>query len=78
VPGHIAANRALVADRLEAVKAALPGTAYEIAQHVYGEQFNEATATWLLSKTRAYLIHLEQLGLAACGGETPEQWSVAA
>jgi glyoxylase-like metal-dependent hydrolase (beta-lactamase superfamily II) len=78
VPGHIAANRALVADRLEAVKAALPGTAYEIAQHVYGEQFNEATATWLLSKTRAYLIHLEQLGLAESGGETPEQWSVAA
>ena len=52
--------------------------AYEIAQHVYGELFNEATATWLLSKTRAYLIHLEQLGLAECGGETPEQWSAAA
>jgi glyoxylase-like metal-dependent hydrolase (beta-lactamase superfamily II) len=78
VPGHIAANRALVAERLEAVKAALPGTVYEIAQHVYGDLFSEAMATWLLTKTRAYLIHLEQLGLAESGGEAPEQWSAAA
>jgi glyoxylase-like metal-dependent hydrolase (beta-lactamase superfamily II) len=78
VPGHIAANRALVADRLQAVEAALPGTAYEIAQQVYGEQFSEATATWLLTKTRAYLVHLEQLGLAECGDQTPERWSAAA
>ena len=55
VAGHIAANRALVAERLAAVATALAGrspTAYEIAQDVYGERFNEVTATWLLSKTR--------------------------
>jgi len=78
VPGHIAANRELVVQRLDAVGAALPGTAYEIAQQVYGEQFNEATANWLLSKTRAYLIHLERRGLAECGGQIPERWSAAA
>jgi glyoxylase-like metal-dependent hydrolase (beta-lactamase superfamily II) len=78
VPGHIPANRALVAQRLEAVTAALPGTAYEIAQTVYGDAFSEATATWLLTKTRAYLTHLEQLGLAESGGETPAHWSAAA
>jgi glyoxylase-like metal-dependent hydrolase (beta-lactamase superfamily II) len=81
VPGHIAANRALVAERLEAVQAALAGgprTAYEAAQHVYGELFTEATATWLLSKTRAYLTHLERRGLVARGGEVPERWSAAA
>jgi glyoxylase-like metal-dependent hydrolase (beta-lactamase superfamily II) len=81
VPGHVAANRTLVAQRLDAVRAALadePKTAYEIAQHVYGELFTEATATWLLSKTRCYLIHLERLGLVECGGQMPERWSAAA
>jgi glyoxylase-like metal-dependent hydrolase (beta-lactamase superfamily II) len=81
VPGHIAANRALVAERLDAVRAALaegPKTAYETAQTVYGELFTDATANWLLSKTRCYLIHLEQLELVECGGSEPERWSAAA
>jgi glyoxylase-like metal-dependent hydrolase (beta-lactamase superfamily II) len=81
VPAHIVANRALVAERLAAVRAALAGgprTAYEIAQDVYGELFAEATATWLLSKTRSYLTHLEQQGLAVRAGESPERWSAAA
>ena len=78
VQGHIQANRSLVAERLEAVQAALPGTAYEIAQHVYGDAFSEVTANWLLSKTRAYLIHLVQRSLVECGDETPERWSAAA
>lgn len=78
VPGHVAANRALVAERLEAVRGALPGTAYEIAQAVYGELLNEATANWLLTKTRAYLVHLERQGLVESGGQTPERWSAAA
>jgi hypothetical protein len=60
------------------VRAALPGTAYEIAQTVYGEAFNEATANWLLTKTRCYLTHLERLGRAQCGDGTPERWSLAA
>jgi glyoxylase-like metal-dependent hydrolase (beta-lactamase superfamily II) len=78
VAGHIAANRELVARRLDAVRAALAGgprTAYEIAQDVYGEAFSEATATWLLTKTRCWLIHLARLGEASGDGQTPERWS---
>ena len=78
VPGHVAANRALVAERLDAVRAALPGTAYEVAQAIYGDALTDATAAWLLSKTRCYLIHLERLGVAESGGQSPERWSIAA
>ncbi len=78
VAGHVAANRALIDQRLAAVETALPGTAYEIAQEVYGERFSEVTANWLLSKTRAWLIHLEQRGLAHRAGDAPERWSIAA
>jgi glyoxylase-like metal-dependent hydrolase (beta-lactamase superfamily II) len=81
VPGHIAANRELVAERLYAVRRALadgPRTAYDIARAVYGEAFNDATASWLLTKTRCYLIHLQRRGLAESGGDTPERWSAAA
>jgi glyoxylase-like metal-dependent hydrolase (beta-lactamase superfamily II) len=80
IPGHIAANRALVAERLAAVREALAGgsrTAFEIAQDVYGEQFTEDMASWLLSKVRCYLAHLENLSLAVRGGQTPERWSAA-
>ncbi len=65
-------------ERLRAVEAALPGTAYEIAQEVYGERFVDATATWLLTKTIAWLAHLERRGLAQRAGEAPERWSAAA
>jgi glyoxylase-like metal-dependent hydrolase (beta-lactamase superfamily II) len=78
VAAHVAANRALVHERVQAVREALPGTAYEIAQRVYGERFIEATATWLLSKTRAWLTHLERQGLAERAGDAPERWSAAA
>jgi glyoxylase-like metal-dependent hydrolase (beta-lactamase superfamily II) len=81
VPGHIAANRELVAQRLDAVQAALasgPKTAYELAQEVYGEMLTDATASWLLTKTRGYLTHLDRLGLVQSGGEDPERWSIAA
>jgi glyoxylase-like metal-dependent hydrolase (beta-lactamase superfamily II) len=79
VPGHIEANRALVAERLEAVRAALapgePRTAYEVAKAVYGDAFNEATTAWLLNKTLCWLTHLELLGAAVRDGESPERWS---
>ena len=78
VAAHVAANRGLVHERLKAVQAALPGTAYEIAQAVYGDRFVDATATWLLTKTRAWLSHLERSGLARRAGEAPERWSSAA
>jgi glyoxylase-like metal-dependent hydrolase (beta-lactamase superfamily II) len=81
VPGHIAANRTLVAQRLEAVRAALaesPGTAYDVARAVYGEAFTDDTATWLLTKTLCWLTHLERLGEASHDGAAPEVWQVAA
>ena len=48
-----------------------PRTAYEIAQEVYGERFTEPTANWLLTKTLAWLTHLERRGLAHRAGEAP-------
>ncbi|HEX5781331.1 MAG TPA: MBL fold metallo-hydrolase [Solirubrobacteraceae bacterium] len=78
VAAHVAANRDLAEQRLDAVREALPGTAFEIAQRVYGERFSELTGSWLLSKTRAWLTHLEAEGLAERAGDTPECWSVAA
>jgi glyoxylase-like metal-dependent hydrolase (beta-lactamase superfamily II) len=78
VAGHVAANRALVEQRLAAVQAELdqgPRTQYEIAQAVYGERFTEATVQWLLSKTLCYLNHLERRGLARRQGDSPERWS---
>lgn len=78
VPGHIAANRALVAERLDAVRAALaaaPSTAYDVARTVYGEMFMEETATWLLTKTLCWLTHLERRGEASHDGGSPEIWS---
>ena len=76
----MAANRALVQERLEAVEAALatPRTAYEIAREIYGERFSEPTATWLMTKTLAWLTHLERRGLAQRAGDGPERWSAAA
>jgi glyoxylase-like metal-dependent hydrolase (beta-lactamase superfamily II) len=78
VPGHITANRELVAQRLAAVRAALadgPLTAYEIARKVYGDAFSEVMATWLLTKTRCWLTHLEGRGEATRDAQTPERWS---
>ncbi len=80
IPGHIAANRALVAERLEAVQNALDGPrpAFDIAKEVYGDRLTDVTASWLLSKTLCWLIHLEAQGLAMRMGESPECWSRAA
>jgi glyoxylase-like metal-dependent hydrolase (beta-lactamase superfamily II) len=81
VAGHIAANGALVAERLAAVERALaaaPRTAYDLAQAVYGELFDDAMAHWLLTKTLCWLTHLERRGLVVRAGETPERWLRAA
>jgi hypothetical protein len=78
VTGHVAANRALVQERLDATRTALadgPRTAYEVAQAVYGERLDDVTASWLLSKTLCWLTHLERRGLARRGGDSPERWS---
>ena len=81
VPGHIEANRALVAERLDAVRSALaagPVTAFEIARAVYGDRFTADSAGWLLSKTLCWLTHLERGGLAVREGAGPELWQRAA
>ena len=68
VPGHIEGNRKLVAERLDAVVAALDGrprTAVEISPDVYGEPLTPANASWLLSQTLCYLRHLELEGRVA-------------
>ncbi len=84
VAGHVAANRRLVAERLDAVRAALSqgeATPFELAGRVYGEAFSEQTASWLMSKTRSWLTHLERRDEAArrdpaqAGGA--ETWSRA-
>jgi glyoxylase-like metal-dependent hydrolase (beta-lactamase superfamily II) len=68
VHGHIAGNRRLVAERLEAVLAAVDAgltTAVEISPLVYGEPLTEYNANWLLSQTMCYLRHLERAGILA-------------
>ena len=80
VRGHIDANRALVAERLDAVRAQLAAgrpTAFGLAQHVYGELFNELTARWLFTKALCYLAHLEQRGEARRIEADPERWAAA-
>jgi len=79
VRAHVRANRALVATRLDAVRAALgdgPLTPFALAPRVYGEAMSAATAGWLLTKVLCYLRHLEQRGEAAAeaDGEGTERW----
>ena len=80
VHGHVDANRALVADRLEAIRAALAeggATAFDLTRRLAGDDFDEATARWALSMTLAWLTHLERLGAAQRSGGEPETWSRA-
>jgi glyoxylase-like metal-dependent hydrolase (beta-lactamase superfamily II) len=65
VRGHIQGNRALVAERLDGVRAALasgPLRVVEVIPLVYGQEMSEFTASWWLSETLSYLRHLEMLG----------------
>jgi glyoxylase-like metal-dependent hydrolase (beta-lactamase superfamily II) len=81
VPGHIRANRQLVADELAAVRAALRGgarTAYDVARDVYGERFTQASASWLMTMTLAWLVHLEAGGeVRRTDGSPIETWAPA-
>jgi glyoxylase-like metal-dependent hydrolase (beta-lactamase superfamily II) len=82
VGGHVAANRRLVAERLDSTRAALaegPATAFELAARVYGEALSEQSATWLLAKTRSWLIHLERDGEARREAtDGTDTWSASA
>jgi glyoxylase-like metal-dependent hydrolase (beta-lactamase superfamily II) len=83
VRGHVNANRALVAERLQAVRAALAAgasTAYAVGRAIHGEAWNEEMGSWLLGLTRAWLTHLEALGEIAKappeGGDPAEHWAL--
>ncbi|HEX3977028.1 MAG TPA: MBL fold metallo-hydrolase [Solirubrobacteraceae bacterium] len=65
VHGHVEGNRALVAQRLEAVLGATrteAKTALEILPDVYSQPLNERNASWFLSETLSYLRHLKARG----------------
>jgi glyoxylase-like metal-dependent hydrolase (beta-lactamase superfamily II) len=80
VRAHIEANRALVRERLAAVERALrdgPRTAVEIVPDVYGEPLTPMTASWRLSETLCYLVHLERQGVVRRIDEEPQRWVAA-
>jgi glyoxylase-like metal-dependent hydrolase (beta-lactamase superfamily II) len=78
VHGHIQGNRKLVRERLETIAEAIRGqerTAFEVVPHVYGDALSAGNAHWLISKTLAYLTHLEQIGQARRIAGEPERWT---
>ncbi|HTC72051.1 MAG TPA: MBL fold metallo-hydrolase [Solirubrobacteraceae bacterium] len=78
VHAHIQGNRALVAERLDAVQQALAGaplTVFEIVPHVYGDSLSQQNAHWLLSKILCYLTHLQALGKVDRVAGEPERWA---
>ncbi|HTN25657.1 MAG TPA: MBL fold metallo-hydrolase [Solirubrobacteraceae bacterium] len=81
VGAHIDANRALVAERVERVRAAVaehgPITAYDVVPLLHGEPLTQLTAGWWLPETLCYLQHLEVLGVVARDGGDPERWALA-
>ncbi|MFZ0090666.1 MAG: MBL fold metallo-hydrolase [Solirubrobacteraceae bacterium] len=81
VPGHIAANRRLVRERLERVAAAVadaPRTALAVAPYVYDEQLDAGNTSWFLTQTLCYLRHLEQTGRAVAQLDgAAQQWRLA-
>jgi glyoxylase-like metal-dependent hydrolase (beta-lactamase superfamily II) len=80
VRAHIQANRALVHERLAAVERAIadgPRTAVEVVPDVYGEPLTPMTASWWLSETLCYLVHLERRGVARHVDEDPQRWVAA-
>jgi glyoxylase-like metal-dependent hydrolase (beta-lactamase superfamily II) len=71
LPGHVQVSRDLVARRLDAVRAALapgPLAPPEVALAVYGDAYADGMAGWLLTKTLAWLTHLQALGQASADG----------
>ena len=80
VGGHVDANRALVAERLEAATRTIaerPRPAVEVVPEVHGEALTPANASWWLSETLCYLEHLERTGRARRLPGEPERWQAA-
>ena len=83
VDGHIDANRALVAERLERLCTVLaergPLTAFEVVPVLHGAEPTAATASWWLQETLCNLRHLEVIGRARPDRSepgAPERWRV--
>jgi glyoxylase-like metal-dependent hydrolase (beta-lactamase superfamily II) len=80
VGGHIEANRRLVAQMCDAVRDALadaPRTAFELSQMVYADRFTPDMAGWLLTMTRAWLVHLRALGEVDHDDRPVEHWQLS-
>jgi glyoxylase-like metal-dependent hydrolase (beta-lactamase superfamily II) len=79
--GHVEGNRALVRERLAAVRAGLAAdgeaTAFALLPGVYGEKLIPETTAWLLTKMLCYLEHLERLGAVERLEGEPERWRLA-
>ncbi|HTE59397.1 MAG TPA: MBL fold metallo-hydrolase [Solirubrobacteraceae bacterium] len=79
--GHVEGNRALVAERLDAILAELrergEATAFDLLPAIYGEKLMPATAAWLLTKTLCYLEHLERHDRVRRLDGEPTRWSAA-
>jgi len=85
VAGHIAANRRLVAERLQKLLDVIasdgPITAYDAVPRLHGEPITPANAHWRLGETLCYLRHLEVTGRAvreAGEGGAAERWAAVA
>jgi glyoxylase-like metal-dependent hydrolase (beta-lactamase superfamily II) len=80
LPGHIQANRRLVGERVDAVREALregPRTAYEVARAVYADSYTEDLASWMMTLTLGWLVHLRRLGEAVNDEDAVEHWALA-
>jgi glyoxylase-like metal-dependent hydrolase (beta-lactamase superfamily II) len=80
VRAHVEANRRLVHERLAGVQRAIAGgprTAVEVVPDVYGEPLTPTTASWWLSETLCYLVHLERRGIARRVDDEPQRWVAA-
>jgi glyoxylase-like metal-dependent hydrolase (beta-lactamase superfamily II) len=79
VHAHIEGNRALVAERLSAVREVVSTgeslTAFEILPRVYGADLSPMLAQWLLTETLSMLLHLEVTGQAVRLVGEPERWN---
>jgi glyoxylase-like metal-dependent hydrolase (beta-lactamase superfamily II) len=81
VRAHVVANQELVAERLEAILAAVAGepmTAFEVLPRVYNGGLNEMNVQWWLSETLSYLTHLEVQGRVSRLPGEADRWVVAA
>jgi glyoxylase-like metal-dependent hydrolase (beta-lactamase superfamily II) len=81
VSGHIAANRALVAERIAKVLDVVtydgPLTAFDAVPRVYEAPVTQMNAQWWLSETLCYLRRLEVEGRVVRQEGDPERWAAA-